>query len=313
MNADTIAAGIVLYNPDDYSRFLKCLESVLKQVNKIYVFDNSDSLDIPDDIKNKIEYISENRNLGIAYALNRIMEKAKSDGYKWVITMDQDSILPENLIKEYAKVISSNNMVGIVCPQVIDSRRAYMKVIKEPKIEYVEECITSASCTSIKAWEFVGKFDEYLFIDLVDNEFCKRLICSGFSIVRINDYVLDQEFGKIIPKSKKVQDFWIKVGVILRNENFAKFSYKKFVSPMRVYYSTRNIIYVNKKLKLYGPTAFQNYNCKGFCGFLICFCLPSFLRAQNKIQVLSAIIRGLYDGLKTKVKPWQCSKPYKEE
>ena len=39
----------------------------------------------------------------------------------------------------------------------------------------------------IDAWEQIGKFDEWLFIDLVDNEFCKRLIVSGYTILRLNE------------------------------------------------------------------------------------------------------------------------------
>src|SRR5699024_6976157 len=71
------------------------------------------------------------------------------------------------------------------------------------------ECITSASCTSIKAWEKIGGFDDWLFIDLVDNEFCKRLVASGYKILRLNHLVLDQEFGCIHPKGEFSQKFWI--------------------------------------------------------------------------------------------------------
>ena len=73
---------------------------------------------------------------------------------------------------------------------------------------------------------------------------------------------------------------------------------------MRVYYTNRNIIYVNKKMKNYGSTAYSNYNCKGYMGFLISFCLPSLLRAQEKRKVLMAIINGMRDGYKKKVDLW---------
>lgn len=298
-----IAAGIVIYNPDDPERFNKSLTSVLAQFSKVYLFDNSTKkVELPS-FEPNVTYITEHKNLGIAYALNRIMERAEQDGYKWLVTMDQDSILPDDMVEAYREYINDSN-VGIICPQVIDKRRAYMTVKTEPTVEFVEECITSGSCTSIEAWKKLGKFDEWLFIDLVDNEFCKRAIVSGYKILQLNSLVMNQEFGKIIPKPERTQRFWLKVAKLLHNKNFAKFSYKKYVSPARVYYTNRNIIYVNRKLANYGSTAYQNYNCKGYPGFWISFNLPSFLRAQDKKVVWRAIWKGRRDGLNKHVKRW---------
>ncbi len=298
-----IAAGIVLFNPDNPYRLRQSIESVLSQVEKVYLFDNSTKKEeYPDN--EKIIYYSENENKGIAYALNQIMAMAKADGYEWLITMDQDSILPDGIINDF-EVHTKIDKIGIICPQVIDKRRAYMKVNTQPNEEYIEMCITSGSCTSIKVWETIGQYDDRLFIDLVDNEFCKRLIFCGYRILRLNKWVLDQEFGKIVPKSPFKQKFWIKVSKILHNENFAKFSYKKSVSPLRVYYTCRNIIYVNRKLKLCGPTAYENYNCKGYLGFVFSFIIPSFLRATQKRKVVKAFVKGTCKGICMKVEPWK--------
>ena len=300
-----IAAGVVLFNPEDAERVIDSLEAILKQVDRIYIFDNStieNQMVFPSDIV----YLSENHiNKGIAYALNRIIERADSDGFEWLVTMDQDSIIPEGLIGAYEKHISDDS-VAVICPQVIDSRRSYMEVKKEPKEEYVDFCITSASCTRISAWNIVDGFDEWLFIDLVDNDFCKRLTVAGYKILRLNDYVLDQEFGKIIPKSPKVQAFWNKVAKTFHNDNFGKLGYSKFVSPARVYYTCRNIIYVNKKLKKYGKVGYkENYNCSNYFGFLVSFVVPSTLRAQKKLKVVSAIIKGTIEGKKSKPMIWE--------
>ena len=91
-----IVAGIVLYNPN-IARYQNCVYKLLEQVEKIYIFDNSDK-PINYIESEKIVYISEKRNCGIAYALNRIMEHAKDDGYNWLITMDQDSIIPDGMV-----------------------------------------------------------------------------------------------------------------------------------------------------------------------------------------------------------------------
>lgn len=298
----SIAIGVVVYNPKDKGRFIESLQSLIVQNRKIYLFDNS-TIDSCLNIPESITYLTEHRNCGIAYALNKIMENAEHDGFDWVITMDQDSIIPQNALNYYEKYINRNR-IGIICPQVIDKRRAYMKVKEFPKEEYVKYCITSASCTSIKAWKEIGGFDEWLFIDLVDNEFCKRLTLSNYKILKLNNLVLNQEFGKIERKSEKVVKFWLKISEIMHNINFAKFSYKKQVDPMRVYYTNRNIIYINKKLKKYGNTGFESYNCKSYFGFQFCFNVPSILRASDKKAVLRSIIRGISEGKKKTVEEW---------
>lgn len=301
-----IAAGIVLYKPN-IDRLKKCVEKLASQVDKIYIFDNSDWQN--DSIYKKLNldnilYFSENHNRGIAYALNRIMEKAKSDGYDWVITMDQDSVIPDGMINGFKESIKNHEKIGIVCPQVVDKRRVYLRAEDDINEEYVNFCITSASCTLIEAWEECGKFDEWMFIDLVDNDFCKRITLSGYKILKLNRWILDQEFGKIIPKNPSKQKFWLTISKIFHNQNFAKFSYKKFVSPMRVYYTNRNIIYLNKKMKKYGTVGYENYNCKSYMGFIISFMLPSIFRAQEKAKVIKATIKGIKDGVNATPIEW---------
>lgn len=298
-----IAAGIVLFNPEDSVRLRESIKSVIDQFSRIYVFDNSTEKADFLYVSKKVIYMTEHENKGIAYALNRIMERAMADGFQWVVTMDQDSVLPQGIVDVYKKYMEKKN-IAIICPQVIDKRRPYMVQKLEPQSEFVDECITSGSCTAVNVWKKLGGFDEWLFVDLVDNEFCKRAIVSGYKILRVNSMIMNQEFGKIIPKSEKKQNFWLIVSRIFHNENFAKFSYKKFVSPLRVYYTNRNIIYVNKKLSQYGKIAYQNYNCKGYLGFWIAFNLPSLLRAQDKKAVLHAIFFGIRDGKSKKVKKW---------
>lgn len=298
-----VAAGIVLYNPDK-ERFVESLQSIQKQVDKIFIFDNGSDI-LESELPPEVVYVTKNENVGLAYALNKVMEMADKAGYNWVITMDQDSVIPAGLVNAFKEKIGENK-IGIICPQVIDTRRPYMNVKQEPKEEYIQFCITSASCTSVECWKQIGKFDEWLFVDLIDNDFCKRLISSGYKILRLNTYVLNQEFGKIEPKSEGKQRFWLWLSKILRNKNIAKFSYKKYVSPFRVYYTNRNIIYLNRKLKNYGPVGYRdNYNCNGYMGFLVCFCIPSLLRAQNKIKVLMAIINGMKAGMRAEVKEWK--------
>lgn len=280
---------------------LECIESLHDQVDKIILWDNSPQIFTKQQIEEldkypKCEYIFANDNLGMPEGLNRVVEIADKQGYGWVLTMNADSICPENMIEEYTTFFEDEN-IGMICPQVIDKRRKYMKISSKNGHELVDMCITSAACTNVKAWRQVGKFDGWLLVDLLDNDISKRMILNGWKIVKVNSVVLDQEFGDIKPKGKKEEQFWLWVGKLLHNDNFAKFSYKKTVHSNRVYYTCRNIIYLNKKFKNYGGIGYrENYNCNTFFGFLICFVLPSVIRADEKMKTVKAVIKGFKDG-----------------
>lgn len=306
-----IMAGMVLYN-SDINRMIECIESLNSQVDLIVIYDNSPHemeklLQNTVEDKYKCKYIFPENNIGMPEAMNKIMEIACEEGYPWVLTMNADSIIPEDLITKYSEYFSETD-IGMICPQVIDRRRKYMIPDSTKKNEYTHMCITSAACTRVEAWRQVGGFDGWLFVDLLDNDISKRMILNGWKILQVNSVILDQEYGDIRSKSKRVEKFWVNVGKILHNDNFAKFSYKKIVHANRVYYTCRNILYLNKKFKDYGGIGYKdNYNCNTFLGFLICFVLPSFLRAQDKKAVFNAIRTGFRDGKKQKVDAWNAT------
>lgn len=294
-----IGAGMVVYNPDK-ARLKECLESIFSQFKQLIVFDNNGNCKelFANDIR--VVYLVEGQNKGLAYALNRIMEKAMQLGYDWFVTLDQDTLIPNNLLANYQKHIGQKN-VAILAPQVIDNRRKYLK-IEETKEELTEIdfCITSASCTNLKIWKQLNGFDEWLFIDFIDNDFCKRARLNGYRILRLNKVVINQQFGDIELKSPHTVQFYLKLSKLLRNKNIAKLSYKKKVSPMRVYYVHRNLLYLNKKFAQYNGIGYENFYCRSFVGFLLYFSLPSLVRAQKTLAVLKAIFKGLKDGIASK-------------
>ncbi len=311
MSKSSVMAGMVLYN-SDYSRLIECLKALDNQVENTIIYDNSPSrMDKEREeflYENfKCEYIYSGCNIGMPEAMNKILEIGDNRGFQWVLTMNADSIVPLNLIEKFKPYFKTDD-IAIVCPQVIDKRRKYMTVEEDDKDVFVDMCITSGACTRIEAWKQVGKFDGWLFVDLLDNDICRRMILNNWKIIRIGAVVLDQEFGDISPKPKWKETFWLSIGQLFRNSNIAKFSYKKKVNPIRVYYTCRNILYLNRKYERYGGIGYEeNYNCHTFLGFIICFVVPSILRADKKIDVLKAVIKGFEDG-KNKaqmVSPWR--------
>lgn len=308
-----IWAGIVLYYPD-LERFKRNIEAISKRVDKVVLYDNGISDDVSAYLQEcdlKFICLGDGNNEGIAVALNNIMQCAKNNNVNWVITLDQDSIIPSDYFDQVVLRLNNlkNQKIGIICPKVMDKRRIYtsnMDVHTSDADYEVDMCITSGSCTNVTAWDEVGRFDDYLFIDLVDNDFCKRLRLRGWSILQMGAVVLDQEYGNITPKSEKVVSFYRAICSKIPNKklasNISKLAYRKIVNPLRVYYTNRNVIYLNKKMHKVGGIGYDCYNASTYIGFFICFNLASFFRAQDKIRVAKAIFSGIHDGIKSKVK-----------
>lgn len=284
------AAGVVLYNPE-LERLKENIEAIAPQVHVVYCFNNGvkNEKAIKDMLSSysNVLIIGEGKNLGIATALNRLIEQADKDGIEWLLTLDQDSVVSCNMIEKMSSLTKNEN-AAIICPLVEDVRRKNEKPVQSNKsIEDVDFCITSGSLMNVKTTLKVGGFDDYLFIGLVDDEICYRIKINGYRIIRNNDVVLNHELGNLIPS--KHEKLWLTLGKISHCKSIEKLSYKREVSPMRLYYATRNMVYLREKYKDYTGEAYWNKR--------ICVnSLSSYVRSGFRLNVLKAIVDGYNKG-----------------
>lgn len=219
-----ICAGIVLYNPNLH-RLKSVIDSIIDQVKELILVDNtssnySDLCELVDSY-DTIRFITNQQNEGIAKALNQICSYGHDYHYDWCLTLDQDTICPNNMIDCLAHYCDTN-AIGILCPSVHYEGFNYLRSNNE--LEKVYACMTSGSLTNLNAWEKVGGFNEDYFIDFVDNEFCMRLGLEGYDIIRVNACVMHHQLGELV-NMKFLNLFPMKV---FRH------------SPLRYYYMTRN-------------------------------------------------------------------------
>lgn len=275
-----ISAGIVLFNPD-IKRLKENIDAVIVQCTHVYLVDNgSGNIDEVLELlkkykKSKISVICNAKNHGIAKALNQLASVAQKDGYEWLLTLDQDSVAPYNIIEEFEKYITYQD-IGTLCPVIYDRNKGEEIKAKEGSIE-IDECITSGSLLNIKAWNKIGGFDENLFIDGVDFDICYRLKKNGYKILCIQSVVLLHELGHIEYHRFL---FW---RVLVKNH-----------SAFRKYYIARNIIYIAKKRKsvlLVVKGLLQEIKMLGIV----------ILYEEDKLNKSRCICRGIYDGFKGKV------------
>ena len=193
--------GIITYNPE-IDRLTQCIQKAAQECQKVVVVDNGsanfeDIVQLVEKFENS--YIIKNEsNFGIAKALNQVFHEAAKQNYDWVLTLDQDTVIPDNLMERYSQAISNVHInLAIICPQIHDdlSGKTWPVLNENERERCVEKCITSASLNNVKMWDAVGGFDEKLFIDEVDHDYCYRVRKSKGEILLVDNVTINHTIG----------------------------------------------------------------------------------------------------------------------
>lgn len=269
-----VCGGVVLYNPERY--VVNNIDTYVNQINKLFVIDNSEydfqnSFDIVIKRNENVYYIDNQKNIGIAAALNLVAKKAIEEGFEFFLTLDQDSKVSDNFVDAMLAELDKDKSIGILSPYIVHT--------KNPTITASVDCIelniaiTSGSIIRLSAFKETGEFLEKLFIDYVDHEYCLRMKSKGYSVKQLNSVSLYHNLGEIKPKY---------------------FLFKKIFptnhSPLRIYYRTRNRLYVYKKYK----TMFPDY-VREDKKFFIKEIIKIVLYEYEKLKKMYMIILGYLD------------------
>ena len=272
-----IPATVIWYNPDDEN--IKNIRTYIDYVEKLYIIDNSkeNNKKLADSLNNlKTEYIYNDKNLGIAKALNLACEKAANDNFEWILTIDQDSSFDSDSIKDYFRAFKkmTKNNVGIISPRHI-LKNDIDKFSDDKESAEVDHVMTSGNLLNLKIWEEIGKFNENLFIDEVDSEICFRIIESGYKVIQLNKIRMFHELGNL----EKRNFFTRKISVLNHNH-------------IRKYYIMRNKFYMLKKYKKY-RLRYIYYILNDF--FKVIF------YEKDKLRKLKYMFKGITDFMKNKM------------
>jgi rhamnosyltransferase len=222
----------------------KTLESLASQVNKIILSDNTPGgSELAKKFQQKIsnlEVIHLLKNTGIAVAQNVGIKKAIEEGAEFVLLSDEDTVYPENYVKEMLKAYFSlpdREKVGVIVPNYADinrkgERRGFLvfkppflrKISPERGLHEITQAIASGMVIPIKVFKDVGLMNEDLFLDWVDLEWCWRVRAKGYKIIGNADMIITHRMGDIVKKFGK---------------NFCTIH-----SPIRHYYMVRNGVYL---------------------------------------------------------------------
>lgn len=291
---------IVCFNPD-YRILGQELNSLRKQVEKIWIIDNS-SREVQKDFSNwlqnnpiwmSIKYLPQSHNIGLGAAQNIGIQNAIENGAKYVLIMDQDSLPEEKMVAEltaaFEKLEKKNLSVAATSPLVFDNsmksngflrytwctyRNLILNDANSSELYKIDLTISSGTLISRNSWQNIGPMDEGLFIDLVDTEWCLRAAQKGFQLYGITSAKMVHFLGE--HKTK----VW-----------FLRWRHVSHHKPFRYYYMVRNSLLLLARKDL--PWKWKSAELLKILRNIIFFSLFSKHRVK-KIRMMS---KGIYDGL----------------
>lgn len=270
-----LAGCVILYNPDNgvYSNILTYID----EVSVLFIVDNSEvyNTELIDKLLRlpKIVYINNNGNEGVARALNIAVTKAFNTGYEWILTMDQDSSFINTRFFKLLK-ISDRKSVGIMAASHKESLNKKVKFFSE-EFYVVDSVITSGNVLNIRAWRNINGFEEKLFIDEVDHDFCLRLKKNGYKILGSKGTFMTHVIGENI-NGASIKHLSSRTPITGH-------------SPLRTYYMFRNGLFLCYKF------FFQDVK---FCSSRLYYLMRIFFRIIFYYPNKKAYIRFLLLGVK---------------
>jgi rhamnosyltransferase len=283
---NSCCAIFVTYNPD--ANIVENVSSILAQASEVVIVDNASNIDAQEILKDiskdkRVTLILNDRNCGIAYALNQGVKYSIDREYQWLLTFDQDSLAPPDYLQTLFSTYDSadnRDSIAIVAPTYITSTgtlsfsHPLSKNSNNKTYSEVETTMTSGNLISTKVFDKVGFFNEDFFIDFVDHEYCLRLAKSGFRIVESHQALLQHTLGS------STKHNFLGLSIITTNHN-----------SLRRYYKYRNMITV---LKMYflDSISISSQILRVFLSEPI----KILIFEQDKYSKIKSILKGIYHG-----------------
>lgn len=273
--------GIVITYFPNFSELKHNIISYIDDVDVLIIWENT-----PDSqkkystkdlqvISSKIIILGGGNNIGIGSALNQGAKWLLNNGYDYLITFDQDSSFGPDMLRQYKKNVSENknSEIGIFGSNYISNEKLAYE--NENNFLIANECITSGSIFHKSIFQKGLFFDENLFIDAVDFEYCYRAYKkANLKTAIITNIVLNHKIGY------SDKSFLSKI-----SDNYSAF---------RTYYLIRNQIYIWRKYPdLFGFKRKIHLVVK-YIGLRY---ISVLFFENNKFSKLKSITKGIRQGL----------------
>ncbi|MDD2466575.1 MAG: glycosyltransferase family 2 protein [Desulfobulbus sp.] len=291
--ANGCCAICVTYNPDP-ELLQKAASACAQQVERMYIIDNGSEKAItswPLEFEN-IECVFFHENKGIAAAINAGVNSARAAGFRYVLLLDQDSVTPESMVRQYLSMLEHllaiDQPIAAIGPRYKNSRtgqlskfvrfkwfrNSYQAGTGASPIVPTDFLISSGSFYPIDIFDKVGHFDEDLFIDHVDTEWCLRAEKLGFRCYGVRDVVMEHSLGE-----GEIR-LWL-----------FRWRTQPMHKPFRLYYIARNSILLYRMKHV--PLKWISGDVLRLIRLLLMYALFS----PQRLEAICYFFRGLLDGI----------------
>lgn len=206
-SSDRVCAVVITFFPD--AGFPERLEKIAAQVSRVIVVDNGTTgesgvnLERALGVRGRVTCIRNSENRGVAAALNQGIRRvlAEEGDCSWIVTFDQDSLPAGDMVEKMLTVWESHPHPEKL--MVAGPRTAFVDSTSRPDPaadrfwREVTHVITSGSLISRRAFELAGYFNEGLFIDYVDIEYCLRLRTLGYQVIEVHSTEILHHMGRL--------------------------------------------------------------------------------------------------------------------
>jgi rhamnosyltransferase len=190
--APRVCAIVVTYH--SAPSIIDNVKAIRQQVSELVIVDNgsgeqSGKLLLELEKNPGIRVIRNQKNLGIAAALNIGIRHAAAADYPWVATFDQDSTVTPGFIQTMLATYEScetNDKIAMISPSHCLSEADWKRKTRRggKPCSKVWVAMTSGCLIKTRALMDNGLYDETMFIDYVDFDFCLRLRERGYQLIR---------------------------------------------------------------------------------------------------------------------------------
>lgn len=282
----TITCVIVSYRPD-VAQLVRLCQCILMDGAKVIVVDNTES---PGPISNKLpegcHLIALGSNTGIAHAQNVGVAHALDTGASVLVFFDQDSKIEPGFLRslvaplqpgapEITSPLYVDDDSNVALPSLRLGRfglpvAVYAAGTTDPCP--VDIVISSGTAATREVFAVAGAFDEALFIDSVDSEWCLRCRSKQIPIHVVPAAVMRHRIG-----SRS-----IRVGRLTVLQH----------SPIRCYYQVRNCFHLMRRKHVPLAFALRHTLSVLFSRSILLFFVG------NRTDYLKAYFAGLRDGIR---------------
>jgi rhamnosyltransferase len=285
-NKGNTCAIITVYLPD--TDILHHIEKIKRQVHHIVVIINRCNQDTLNGLSrilsgsNTHSITTNTYNMGLAHALNQGIEIASSTNMEWMLLLDQDTAVDDDIIVELSKTISTMPIqpaiLGANYRDIHGNSAAFQCRQKNGIYQNKPTVITSGSLLNMALAKHIGSFKSEYFIDSIDHEYCMRARSLGHQIYITCKPLMTHSIGL------QEDTFLNRLQCLLSHPH----------SPERKYYIARNTIATAKDY----IHIFPLWSIRQFLRILTELLSTIFFENKKRQRILFTV-RGLIDGLKS--------------